>query len=518
MNILVVCAAGMSSSALVQKMRTRISERGLEDMKVGSCASFELGTYAVQADVILFAPQLSFMTEKENTYQARIIVLNREEYGLQDADSVIERILHPENEKKNNTFATDLRVLHEIAGWMKTNPVITSITEGMMNMLPVSVAGGLLSLLQNLPIPGYAEMIRDSGITNLLSLGYDMTLGTVSVYLCAMIAAAYAKRKKMKPAPMILGSMIIFLLFVSNPDSGTIDMTYFGARGMLSAIITTVAVCIIYKLIERNSGRKEDLEGIPENVRNSFISLLPLLFCIIIGLVIVASVRMLGHDSPTAMVEKYIQSGLVRFAGSSVVSYIIMSLLTSVLWFFGIHGGHIIATITDPVYLSLSLENIAAFQSDKVMPNIINSGLGSAFIFGGIGSTLALSMLCAFRARSQKLKTVGKISLPMGIFFINEPVLFGIPIILNPFLFLPFLFIPIISGILTVLLMKGGILPYTVGFQIPWTTPPVLSGFIQGGWRLALWQVIVLGLQTVMWYPFFRVIDRRELENENSRS
>jgi PTS system cellobiose-specific IIC component len=196
-----------------------------------------------------------------------------------------------------------------------------------------------------------------------------------------------------------------------------------------------------------------------------------------------------------------------------------MNLLASVLWFFGVHGGNIVGSLTDPVYMALSLENMKALQSGQSLPNIINSAVGSSYYFGGIGSTLSLAFLCAFFAKSKRMRTVGKISLPMGIFFINEPLLFGLPVILNLQLLVPFVMIPFVSGLLTLVLMRVGILPYTAGYPLPWTTPPIVTGFIQGGWRLALWQVIILILQTAMWYPFFKIQDAKyfaeEQENRN---
>ena len=90
-----------------------------------------------------------------------------------------------------------------------------------------------------------------------------------------------------------------------------------------------------------------------------------------------------------------------------------------------------------------------------------------------------------------------------GIFFINEPLIFGLPYVFNLSLLFPFLFIPFASGVMTIALTSVGILPRCIGIDMPWTTPPVMSGLIQGGWKLALWQVVLLILQMVMWYPFF---------------
>ena len=117
--------------------------------------------------------------------------------------------------------------------------------------------------------------------------------------------------------------------------------------------------------------------------------------------------------------------------------------------------------------------------------------------------------MCFF-AKSEKIRQLGKISLPMGIFSINEPVIFGLPYVLNISMLFPFVSIPVLSGVLTVVAMYMQWIPRCNGLTLPWTTPPIISGFIEGGWKLALWQVFLLVLQTIAWYPVFKKLDKKE--------
>ncbi|MDO4416240.1 MAG: PTS transporter subunit EIIC [Erysipelotrichaceae bacterium] len=522
MNILVVCAAGMSSSALVAKMRNRIAERNLENMKVGSCASFELDTYAIQADVILLAPQLSFMEEKCRTFQPQVFVLEKEAYGLLDADSVIDMILSGEKKKTSEEITHKQHALMEflqnLAGKVRTNPVISSITRGMTMVLPVTVCGALFSLVANLPVNGYTELIEKTGLKSLFTLGYDMTLGMISVYLICTISFSAARGRRGNTAGAVLSSLAGFFMFAVRSSDGVLDLSMMGPSGVFTAMIAAVSLSFLFLKLHALIPKNENIKGLPENVQASFLSLIPFLICASLSVVTVLLVRLCGFSSPAALIESTVQKVIAGFLGNSVSSYLGLNLVASILWFFGIHGGNVIGALTDPVYLSLSLENIRAFQAQQPPVNIINNGLSSAYYFGGIGSTLSLAVLCAFFAKSQKIRTVGRISLPMGIFFINEPLLFGLPIILNMQLLIPFIFIPFVSGALTLTLMKAGILPYTIGFPLPWTTPPIVTGFIQGGWRLALWQVILLVLQAGMWYPFFKAMDKEEEKSEKGDS
>ena len=104
----------------------------------------------------------------------------------------------------------------------------------------------------------------------------------------------------------------------------------------------------------------------------------------------------------------------------------------------------------------------------------------------------------------------------MGTFFINEPLIFGLPFVLNLYLLIPFTLIPLISGVMTIIATRVGFLPACIGFEIPWTTPPLISGLIQGGWKLALWQAFMLVLQAAMWYPVFHHLDQEALKEEKS--
>ena len=152
-------------------------------------------------------------------------------------------------------------------------------------------------------------------------------------------------------------------------------------------------------------------------------------------------------------------------------------------------------------------------MAHEPLPYVVTKATNGMYIFGGVGSTLPLAFLMCFFAKSEKIRQLGKISLPMGIFFINEPIIFGLPYVFNLSLILPFLMIPFSSGVLTVIAMYFQWIPRCNGIAIPWTTPPVISGFIEGGWKLALWQVFLMILQTIAWYPVFKKLDKKKALN-----
>ena len=190
------------------------------------------------------------------------------------------------------------------------------------------------------------------------------------------------------------------------------------------------------------------------------------------------------------------------------LSSIIINLISNVLWFFGIHGGQITNTVTSPIYTVFSYENLAAYNLGEQLPNIINKQFGYMYTFGGAGSTFGLVLLMTFFAKSERLRNVGKISLPLSFFFINETVLFGVPMVLNVVMLVPFIFITPFLGLLTYSATKYQLIPYVIGVDIPWYTPLIISGLIEGGIKLALWQILMVILSIVLYYPFFKIQDR----------
>lgn len=122
--------------------------------------------------------------------------------------------------------------------------------------------------------------------------------------------------------------------------------------------------------------------------------------------------------------------------------------------------------------------------------------------------TIGLVFFMAFFAKSAQMKSIGRLSFLPGIFNINEPVLFGVPIVMNPILLLPFVLMPAFSMGSTYWLIKLGVIPYFTGVQVPWTTPPVISGLLVGGWKMMIWQAIVLVLSFFVYFFFARKQDQ----------
>lgn len=200
---------------------------------------------------------------------------------------------------------------------------------------------------------------------------------------------------------------------------------------------------------------------------------------------------------------------------------IAMGFVIPFFWFFGIHGSTLIGDgIMGPLLLANSAANQAIIDSGLEL-TLANGGhivtkqfLDQFITVTGSGITIGLVLYMAFFARSKQLKEIGKLGLIPSLFNVNEPVLFGTPVVLNPILAVPFMIMPILAGVIEYFALYFGLCPLYGGVVVPWTTPVIISGFLVGGWKTALLQAVILILSVLVYLPFIRYTDKRYLSQE----
>jgi len=197
----------------------------------------------------------------------------------------------------------------------------------------------------------------------------------------------------------------------------------------------------------------------------------------------------------------------------------LLVMLCSLLWFFGLHGGNIVMPILNMLYLPALMENLAAFQNGTVLPNIITQATWMNFAsLGGVGGTLGLCILMTFFAKSERYKSLGKLAIAPSICGINEPITFGFPMVLNTTTLIPLIITPIVTFGISYVAMLSGLVPYANGVQPALGTPAVLLGFLCVGWQGAILQVVLIGVQILIWLPFFKISDAQALKEEENLS
>ena len=259
-------------------------------------------------------------------------------------------------------------------------------------------------------------------------------------------------------------------------------------------------------------------EGVPPAVAESFLALIPG-FCV---LAVVLALRLLVEATPFGDINTMITElvGIpMSHVGGSLPGMIISVLLIGILWMLGLHGDTIVLVFIRPVWLSNMSENLEAFQNGLPIPHIITQQFYDLWIApGGTGALLGLVIFMILRSRSVQMKQLGKIAAPGSLFNISEPMVFGIPIVMNPYLVVPFILTPVVLVIVSYVAMTTGLVAKPAGIALPFTTPIVVSGYLATGGHISgsVLQIVNLGISLVMYYPFFRIWDNLKYREEQA--
>lgn len=410
--------------------------------------------------------------------------------------------------------------IQESMGAFANNKYIKSISNGMLFIMTPIIVGSIFTLLVNLPIPAYLEFIKNAGLSGILALPVHFTSDIMALFASFFIAYSLAKQFGQDGGMAGLLSLICFLILtpLGSIENGPqyISFDWLGAKGLIVAMIVALVISRIYVFFVAKGITIKMPESVPPAVSNSFGGLIPGFAAVILSLVVAALFKSTSFGSLDQMIYTCLQVPLEHIGGS-LGALIFLDVFICVLWFFGIHGTSVALGIIMPLYVSLDMQNLAAFQAGTQLPNIIGWEFFVCFVIvTGTGVTIGLTLLMAFRAKSQQYKILGRLALPTSLFNINEPITFGTPIVLNPFMLVPFIAAPIANSVIAYIAIATGLVPRLNGVQIPWPTPMIISGFFEGGWRVAALQVVLVFVSVLIYYFPFKIIDAKAYELEKS--
>jgi PTS system cellobiose-specific IIC component len=413
-------------------------------------------------------------------------------------------------------------VLLPVADKLNNNRYLTALRNGFMVALPIIIFGSIFVVLANLPFldkligedayqayqqalsPASQATLTIMGLFVIMGIGYKMVeqRGGEAIYGAAVSIAAF-----LVLTPQVLGD-----------TANVIPTSVLGAEGMFLGIFTAFIAAELYQLFVSKNLTIKMPQGVPSAVSRSFSALIPISLTLAIFLAIRILFGFTPYDTVQNFIYTIIQAPLTSL-GSGLPATIIAVLLIQVFWFFGLHGQIIINSIFDPIWYALNDQNLEAFQSGAdVLPNIVTKQFIDTFIvgIGGSGMTLAVLLAIFVVAKSRQLKDLGKLGIGSGLFNVNEPVIFGMPIIMNPLVIIPWLLAPVIVAIVTYTLMSIGFVPRPAGVIVPWTTPAILSGYLATGNNImgSVMQMINMAIVFVIWLPFLKVIDKQYYATE----
>ncbi|MGL5550077.1 MAG: PTS sugar transporter subunit IIC, partial [Culicoidibacterales bacterium] len=343
------------------------------------------------------------------------------------------------------------------------------------------------------------------------------TIAITAVFLPIAISYNLAKSREkdgLAAALIAIASFVIILPQVATVDVagemtaywGFIPVNSIGATGMFAALFVSLTATELFCWLTGNKRLEIRMpDTVPPAVSRSFAALLPgIITLFTFGIAQFIVVEVTGTGIPE-LIFTFVQEPISFLAqgASGIVFALIYVFFVHVLWFLGLHGPNILAGIADPIYLPALVANIDAIQAGAEATNIFTKSFFDAFVFlGGAGATLPLLVAVFVASKREDYRTIAKLSIAPAVFQINEPVMFGMPIVLNPTLLIPFVTAPLVLTVIAWAAMAFGFVPMTQAI-IPWITPPVLSGlFVTNSLMGALLGAVNLVVAFLIYYPF----------------
>lgn len=405
---------------------------------------------------------------------------------------------------------------------------ITALRNGMLYTMPFSIVGSIFLLLANFPVQSIADWVTNSGLGEYFNQAYGASFAIMAFFAVMGIAYSYVKAEGYEGLPAGMIGLVIFLLTMESSvtDAETsvtianvIDKTWTGGQGMISAILVGLFVGWGYTWFLKRDIRIKLPEQVPTNVANSFTALIPAAVLTTIALGIYVFFDKVFQTTVVEWIYTVIQSPM-QGVTDSLGGALMLGFLVPFLWFFGVHGSTIVGGIMGPILQANSLANTAILESGKAL-TLENGGhivtqqfLDQFMTVTGAGMTIGIVLYMVAFARSAQFKQLGRLSLIPAFFNINEPIIFATPIVMNPIMVLPFILTPMVSGVITYFALYTGIVPLFTAVQVPWTTPPIISGFLVGGILTAILQFVVLAIGFFIYYPFIRKVDSLNYKQE----
>lgn len=415
---------------------------------------------------------------------------------------------------------------------------LACIRDSFVVIMPLTIAGALGVLFNNfhqlfapsgLNMPGvmegYSNFLNASGLGAVFVGLHTGTIAMMAVLLAGILTSKLtAANGGDAEAGFVVGlsaylcglGMIYGAEANGEAISGAvIQASLLAADGLFVAMIMSLIVGTIFPKLAANPKLQIKMpDGVPPAVSRSFSSLIPAIITMVIVASIYGYVNKFTGMTVWGVVTKFLSAPLQGLS-QNVIMVIVMFFMIDLLWIFGLHGANIVGSVTTPILTPLSNANVNRFAAGEEPLNTVVGGLQSGFAFlGGSGATIGLIVAIFLFSKSQASKTIAQISIAPGLFEINEPLTFGLPIVMNMVLAIPFILGPIILGVITFYLMEGGIIRRPC-IEAPWVTPPILIGFLCTGGDIkgAIWNVIEIVLLTVLWTPFVMMNDRVEAGN-----
>lgn len=419
----------------------------------------------------------------------------------------------------NNLMDKISEKIMPLANILGENRYLKVLRDAFMLAFPMIMFGSIVVVIINLP---FLNDTTQESLSFLIGNGENATMAVLTMFVTFGIGYYLSKSYDVEGiygGTVSFASFLLLTPFNMTSESGeeissVLSLDRLGAKGMFVGMIAAFLAAEIYCRITKKGWQIKMPSSVPPAVSKSFAALIPAIITLSVFLLINAVVVGIFTTNLHDIIYELIQQPLTGL-GSTLPATLIALFLVQFLWFFGLHGQIIINSVLDPIWNTLMLENLEAFRNGEELPHIITKAFMETFTvgIGGSGMTLAVVLIMMFFMKKKQYKDIGRLGVAPGIFNVNEPVIFGLPIVLNAAILIPWVLAPLIVTTFNYFVMSAGIFPIPTGVQVPWTVPIVASGILAtNSWMGGLLQIIDLLIVMVIWYPFLRSLDRNTQE------
>ncbi|CNI21621.1 PTS sugar transporter subunit IIC [Yersinia vastinensis] len=411
-----------------------------------------------------------------------------------------------------------------MAGVVGQQKYVTSIRDGFITALPFMIVGSFMLVFIFPPFSpdtqwGFARAWLQFSLENResLMLPFNFSMGIMTIFISVGIAASLARHHGLDPLTSGMLSLMGFLLVAAPLKEGQISTAYFSGQGIFTAILVAIYTTELYAFLKRHNITIRLPPEVPTGVARSFEILIPVLAVVLtlhpLNLFIETQLGMIIPEAIMSLVKPLV-------AASDTLPAILLSVLVcQVLWFAGIHGALIVTGIMNPFWMANLSVNQAAMAAGAAIPHIYVQGFWDHYLLiGGVGSTLPLAFLL-MRSKAVHLRTIGRMGVVPGLFNINEPILFGAPIIMNPLFFIPFVLVPMVNATFAYFALDLDLVSRVVSMT-PWTTPAPIGASWAANWTFSpvILCLLCMVSSAIMYFPFLKAYEKQLLEQESENT
>ena len=402
---------------------------------------------------------------------------------------------------------------------LSKNVFVTVLKRGFSHGMAILIVGSICCLIANFPNDAWKSFLSSitlgsngETLKTVIAKGQTATMTVYAVFVCIAIAYEYAKIKKQDELNSAFIALMVFFLMILF-ENGGIPTKYLGSAGIIVAVFIGFVSVAISSWVNDRGWIIKLPAGVPPEIQQSFASLIPSFVTAGVFMVVYAVLHAFDTNL-FVLIYNVIQKPFQNIA-LSLPSFLLFYILIDIFWFFGIHAGSVLLPFLTPFLSAATTGNSDFFVTGVGTQSIIDSCF-RAFVTGGVGGLFALTIAMVLFAKSAKLKTLGKISIVPALFNIVEPIIFGLPCVLNVVILIPMILCTTFNIVVAYILKAIGIVAIGKGLSLPFTVPCILAGFLNAGVSGGILQILLTIVNVLIYIPFLRVLDKEALEEESS--